>query len=73
MFWSDWGDNPQIATSSMDGSSPKLFVSTNLHWPNGISIDIPNKRLYWVDAKLQTIESINLDGTDRRVSLNFTI
>ncbi|XP_011705926.1 PREDICTED: vitellogenin receptor-like, partial [Wasmannia auropunctata] len=35
-----------------------------------MTIDYPNDRLYWVDAKLKIIESIRLDGTDRRLVLH---
>ncbi|XP_049944498.1 vitellogenin receptor-like [Schistocerca serialis cubense] len=72
MYWSDWGKNPKIATAGMDGSSPQPFV-VGVHWPNGITIDIGNERLYWVDAKLQSIESVNLDGSDRRVILETAV
>lgn len=68
MYWSDWGKKPEIARSKMDGTDDISFVSNDIKWPNGLTIDYPNQRLYWVDAKLSTIESILLDGTDRRVS-----
>lgn len=71
MFWSDWGYPARIARAYMDGSSDRSFVSDNIHWPNGLAIDYPNQRLYWTDAKAMTLESINLDGTDRRVSITF--
>lgn len=66
MYWSDWGDNPVISRSGMDGTLVTDFVNKSLHWPNGIVIDYSNERLYWVDAKFLQIESIKLDGTDRR-------
>lgn len=69
MYWTDWGENPEIARSRMDGSFATSFVSKDIKWPNGLTIDYPNERLYWVDAKLSTIESILLDGTDRRMIL----
>lgn len=69
MYWSDWGTKPEIARSLMDGTQDISFVSNNIRWPNGLTIDYPNQRLYWVDAKFSTIESILLDGTDRRVIL----
>lgn len=47
----------------------KTFISVNIHWPNGLAIDRPAGRLYWNDAKLKTIESIHLDGTDRQTVL----
>lgn len=70
MYWTDWGENPIIARSGMDGSSPQQFVTHDIHWPNGIHIDYHGKRIYWVDAKMQTIESIKLDASDRRVSVS---
>ena len=33
-------------------------------WPNGISIDSVAERVYWVDAALDFIASVNLDGGD---------
>lgn len=69
MYWSDWGDNPKIARSKMDGTFDFPFVTKDIKWPNGLTIDYPNQRLYWVDAKLSTIESILLDGTGRRIIL----
>ncbi|RZC40516.1 vitellogenin receptor, partial [Asbolus verrucosus] len=70
MYWTDWGHSPRIARSSMDGSQDTPFVSSDIHWPNGLTIDYPNDRLYWTDAKLTTLESIRLDGTDRRTILS---
>jgi len=72
MYWCDWGLKPHIAQAGMDGQNMSLLV-TNLEWPNSVSIDYPNSRLYWVDIKLMLVESIRLDGTDRRVSAHFSI
>lgn len=36
----------------------------------GLALDWPNERLYWVDAKIETIESSKLDGSDRRLVVN---
>lgn len=68
MFWSDWGTMALIGKAGMDGTNPEAFISTELHFPNGITIDYHNSRLYWVDAKMLVIESVKLDGSDRRVS-----
>lgn len=73
MYWSDWGESPHISVADMDGSNRQFFIKDNIVWPNGLTIDYPNKRLYWVDAKLKVIESVQLDGTDRRVSLRWSI
>lgn len=73
MYWSDWGLKPQIAMASMDGKNYVPFVKDNIQWPNGLTIDYPNDRLYWIDAKLTVIESIRLDGRDRRTILSDVI
>ncbi|XP_054731212.1 putative vitellogenin receptor isoform X1 [Anastrepha obliqua] len=66
MFWTDWGVKPMIARASMDGSNSLPLVTDNIHWPNGIVVDMHNDRIYWVDAKSATMESMRSDGTDRR-------
>lgn len=67
-FWSDWGDHAHIGVSFMDGSDPKFLVS-NLTWPNGLAVDWPNGRIYWIDAATSVIESVKINGQDRRVVL----
>lgn len=73
MYWSDWSSNSHIAMASMDGKNHVKFVKDNVDWPNGLTIDDPNDRLYWIDAKLKIIESIRLDGRDRRVSISYCL
>ena len=34
-------------------------------WPNGLTIDYGNRRLYWADAKLDRIETSDLSGQNR--------
>jgi hypothetical protein len=67
MFWADWGSKPNIAKAGMNGHEPHTFVSDDLQWPSSITVDYGNKRLYWADAKYHFIESIRLDGSDRKV------
>ena len=44
-------------------------MKTSVAWPNGITIDFQEQKLYWVDTKLDKIEIMNLDGSNRRVIL----
>lgn len=69
MFWCDVGFISHIAMAGMDGKNSSLFITQNLEWPSSITIDYPNNRLYWLDKKKNIIESVRLDGTDRRVSI----
>lgn len=71
MFWSDWNEKePKIERSDLDGTERMQIVSERLGWPNGITLDLENKRIYWGDAKLDKIEYANLDGTNRRELIN---
>ena len=49
----------------MDGSNRTVLHNTNLVWPNGITLDLANQRIYWIDASIDTIEYSNVDGSGR--------
>ena len=57
----------KIERISMDGdNSTRLALhSTNLVWPDGLTIDYTTQILYWADASLDKIESSNVDGSNR--------
>lgn len=52
----------------MDGDmkSRKIIVSHNIGWPNGLAVDYTQERIYWADAKLEFIESMDYNGESRR-------
>lgn len=68
IFWSDWGKNAHIGVSFMDGSQARIIVE-DLLWPNGLTLDWPNGRIYWIDALHSKIESATIEGKDRRTVL----
>ncbi|KAF7273554.1 hypothetical protein GWI33_013751, partial [Rhynchophorus ferrugineus] len=76
MFWVDWvtkdTEKGRIMTANMDGTNQREFLSENLHWPSGMAIDSKAGRLYWIDKQLRHLESITLEGKDRRVDINDT-
>ncbi|KAF6216065.1 hypothetical protein GE061_000403 [Apolygus lucorum] len=72
MYWSDWGKEARIERAGLDGSHRQKLVSYDIRWPNGLTLDLVRKRLYWVDAKLNLISSVNYDGTGRKVVLRST-
>lgn len=65
MYWTDWGQTAKIERASMDGSDRRVLHDTSLVWPNGLTIDYPAQRIYWVDANLDKIEYSNIDGSGR--------
>ena len=38
MYWTDWGQNPRIEKSGMDGTDRKILIQGGLGWPNGVAI-----------------------------------
>ena len=54
----------------MDGANRKHLV-TSVHWPTGLAIDYPARRLYWVDPKTLSLESILLTGQDKHLVRSF--
>jgi len=67
LFITEWGSDPRIVRMQMDGSVPKLIITKDIVWPNGIVVDESIDRIYWTDAQRDTIETATLDGLDRRV------
>ena len=65
------GPNPSIQSSSLDGTSREILV-TDVRFPIVIKIDYPARRLYWIDGRRHTIETVLLTGQDRHVVKNFT-
>ena len=67
MYWTDSGQLPAIWTAKMDGTNPQIFVSDRLEWPTGLALDLPAKRIFWADTKQRSINSVNMDGSQRAV------
>ncbi|XP_030748487.1 very low-density lipoprotein receptor-like isoform X1 [Sitophilus oryzae] len=69
MFWTDWGQEPRIERAGMDGTHRQAIVTYDVRWPNGLTLDLVKKRLYWADAKLNTISACDWDGQNRKLIL----
>lgn len=71
MFWADAGAAPKIETSWMDGTKRRPLVTTGIRHPTGLAIDYAMDHvLYWVDSKLNTIEMMKHDGSNRILVLH---
>jgi len=53
----------------MDGSNRLTLVSSDIKWPNGLTLDLVQRRVYWVDGKLNHIGSVDFDGRNRKLVL----
>ncbi|KAB7503343.1 Low-density lipoprotein receptor-related protein 4 [Armadillidium nasatum] len=56
----------KIIKVGLDGKGSKVLVNENIVWPNGLALDYPAKRIFWVDANLDKIESSNYEGRNRK-------
>ncbi|XP_073976140.1 low-density lipoprotein receptor-related protein megalin isoform X3 [Rhodnius prolixus] len=66
LFWTDWGENPRIERVGMDGTNRSTIISTKIYWPNGLTLDIVNRRVYFADSKLDFIDFCDYDGSGRQ-------
>ncbi|CAL4129068.1 unnamed protein product, partial [Meganyctiphanes norvegica] len=64
VFYSEWDRPANISRAYLDGTNVMVFRNILLGWPNGLSIDYENDRIYWCDALLDHVQHGNLDGTD---------
>ncbi|KAH0628621.1 hypothetical protein JD844_009980 [Phrynosoma platyrhinos] len=69
MYWTDWGMSAKIAKSGLNGVDNFSLVTEGIQWPNGITLDLVNQRLYWVDSKYHSVSSIDVDGGNRKTIL----
>ena len=67
MFWTDWGNTPKIERSTLNGTHRVTIVTSNLHWPMGIDLDRRNQMVFWVDASLSRVESVDYHGNNRKL------
>ena len=70
IYWTDWGHYPKIERAAMNGENRTNLVTTQLHWPNGLTIDHIYNTLYWADAYEDDIEVMHLETLERKVIIN---
>ena len=70
MYWTDWGIFPRIECAYMNGENRHDLVNTTIQGPNGLTLDHVYNKLYWADAREDSIEVIDLATLERKVVLN---
>ncbi|KRX90216.1 Prolow-density lipoprotein receptor-related protein 1, partial [Trichinella pseudospiralis] len=76
LFWTDWEEtNPRIERSTLAGTERvhNLLSVRSVKgggWVNGLTIDYIAERLYWTDAKSDSIHTVNYDGQDHHLVLS---
>ena len=67
IFWSDWGTNKKIERALWNGGQRVAIVTQSLYYPNGMELDRGNRRIFWVDAEYDTVESVDYNGKNRKL------
>ena len=67
MFWTDWQEsNPRIERATMAGTDRRILFRVldvpSGGWPNGLTCDFSAERLYWIDAKSDSVHSMTYEG-----------
>uniref|UniRef100_W8ADQ4 Protein cueball n=1 Tax=Ceratitis capitata TaxID=7213 RepID=W8ADQ4_CERCA len=73
LFWTNSNfTSATIERIGLDGKDRKVIVNTNMYAPHGIVVDQLTDRIYYVVDQQGihfSVESANLDGTDRQIIL----
>jgi hypothetical protein len=59
-------DEQKLESAAMDGTDRRVIVTGHLNMLTGVSVDIPARRVYFCDGKVDRIESVAYDGSDRQ-------
>ncbi|XP_065677221.1 low-density lipoprotein receptor-related protein 2 isoform X2 [Hydra vulgaris] len=66
LFWTDWGVTAKIERATCSGTNRVTLVSNDIVWPNDITIDYNTNVLYWVDAYLDVLSAVDINGGNRK-------
>lgn len=61
MYWCEVGADHKIEAANMDGDDRRILVKRGLYYPNGLTLDDSNNRLYWVDSYVDALEYYDLE------------
>jgi DNA-binding beta-propeller fold protein YncE len=56
----------QIRRAGLDGSNVETVLD-DLGTPDGVALDVPNRKMYWTDQSYHSISRANFDGSQREV------
>ncbi|XP_071820545.1 uncharacterized protein [Apostichopus japonicus] len=71
IYFTDWGNPAKIERADADGDNRVAIVTEEISSPQGLTIDLIDRNLYWVDALLDTLEKCDVDGANREVLNKF--
>lgn len=73
LFWTDWDSaDPRIERCTMAGERRTIIIhvaEVRGYWPNGLTLDYTLRRVYWIDARSDSIHTVNYAGGDHHLVL----
>lgn len=71
VFFTSWHLQAFIGRMNMDGTQYKMILTweQEVAWPNALTVDYVTDRVYFADAHLDYIDSVDLDGKNRATVL----
>jgi low-density lipoprotein receptor-related protein 1 (alpha-2-macroglobulin receptor) len=71
LFWTDWDEGaPRVERCSMSGEHRRTIMhvrSIQGAWPNGLTLDYTQRRVYWIDARSDSIHTTDYEGNDHHL------
>lgn len=65
MFYTKLTELGNLERANLDGTNQTILVSHKIIYPYGLSIDLANEHIYWVDRYMDSIERIDYNGKHR--------
>lgn len=63
LFYTDW--SPSLSRALLDGTNRTALVKTNIYHPSGVTLDLANEHVYWIDVYKDVIERVDYNGQQR--------
>lgn len=73
VVWSERGAEPGIMSAGLDGSDPRWLVRRRVRRVGALALHEPSRRVFFVDAFFDTLESVRLDGGGRLLLATFAL
>jgi len=62
MFWCNTGRQHSVETAQLDGSDHRTLAVDKVYVPYSLAVDLPVKRLYVVDMRMDSVHFCTYDG-----------
>lgn len=71
LIWSEGAKDSGIYKSQLNGNMIKTIIRGSVARPVRLTWDGVSQKLFWIDSELGTIESVDLNGLNRKVQIFF--